>query len=190
MLGEWVAQSVQILVETRVFRLLRRLSRSPRTGRDCEFFLLDTPGWVNVVPVTEAGELLLVRQYRHGVDEFTLEIPGGMMDPEDADPATAARRELLEETGHTADRLVELGWVQPNPALQNTRCHTFLATGVRPDRAIALDGAEDLELIRIPLREAAAHVEQGKIRHALVIAALAFALGLGRDLAAPGAGGG
>jgi 8-oxo-dGTP pyrophosphatase MutT (NUDIX family) len=179
MIQPWKQISWESLIRTRVFDLLRRIATSPRTGRDCEFFLLDTPDWVNIVPVTPDGELVLVRQYRHGTDEVTLEIPGGMVDPGDPSAEAAARRELWEETGYRASRLRPVGWVHPNPAIQNTRCHTFVAEEAIAAGAPEPDGEEDLEVVRVPLGRVPALVAEGSITHALVICAFVQALGLG-----------
>ena len=179
MLKEWKTQPPETLLETRVFNVCRQVSTSPRTGEDCSFYLLDAPGWINVVPVTPAGELVLVRQYRHGVGTFTLEIPGGMMDPDDDSPAVAAARELREETGYEAGRLWEAGWVEPNPAIQGNRCHTFVAEGACLTAAPEPDGSEDIEVVLLPLAEIGAALRDGRIRHSLVISALTLVFGLG-----------
>ena len=92
MLKPWPALGNETLIETRVFSVEKRLSNSPRTGLDHQFYVLTSPDWINVVPITDDGELVLVKQFPHGVGDFTLEIPGGMMDPEDASPEVAARR--------------------------------------------------------------------------------------------------
>src|SRR3954471_12039120 len=119
------------LAATPVFGLDAHRRSSEETGREAEFYVLDAPDWVNVVATTEDGMLVLVEQYRHGVERVTLEIPGGMVDLGDATPEVAARRELLEETGYSADRWAHIGTVDPNPAIQSNRCHTFLAEGAR-----------------------------------------------------------
>lgn len=174
----WTRLSDDTLVQTPVFDLKRRVSRSPRTGEDCTFYRLDTPDWVNIVPITPDGELVLVRQYRHGTDTTTLEIPGGMMDPEDPSPEHAARRELREETGYQAERLRAVGWVHPNPAIQNTRCHTYLAEGVRQTTEQDPDDSEDLDVVLVPVHEVPRRVQDGSITHALVVCAFVFAFGL------------
>jgi 8-oxo-dGTP pyrophosphatase MutT (NUDIX family) len=154
----------------RVFSVRRRRARSPRSGHEYDFHVLDAPDWVNVVPVTPEGEVVCVRQYRPGTDEVTLEIPGGMIEPGEA-PEAAARRELLEETGFAAERFVALGVVDPNPAIQSNACHTFLAAGATQQQAPTPDGAEELSVERVPLDETRALVRDGSIRHALVVVA-------------------
>jgi len=179
MLKSWPVIDTERLVHTRVFSLLKRQSRSPRTGEPCDFFLLEAPHWVNIVPITRDGQVVLVRQYRQGVSELTLEIPGGMVDPDDASAEHAARRELLEETGYTAGTMRQAGWVEPNPALQNNRCYTFVADDLHTPGALQPDGSEDLEVVHIPLAQIPEYVRSGQIRHSLVITAFALSFGLG-----------
>ena len=90
------------LQKCKVFAVSRDMARSPLTGEIHPFFRIDAGEWVNVVPITTENELVLVRQYRHGSQEITLEIPGGIIDPGET-PAQAAARELLEETGYRAE---------------------------------------------------------------------------------------
>lgn len=174
----WPLVNTKTILDARVFTVTQDRTLSPRTGLECDFYVLHTPDWVNIVPITAEGELVLVRQYRQGIREATLEIPGGTMDPQDGSPEEAARRELLEETGYAAERLRLLGWVHPNPALQNTRCHTFLAEDARLVAPQSPDDSEDLEVLRISPGEAAERVRRGEITHALVLCALVWAFGL------------
>jgi 8-oxo-dGTP pyrophosphatase MutT (NUDIX family) len=134
--------------------------------------VLDSRDWINVVPVTPEGNLVLIRQFRHGTASVVWEIPGGMVDLEDENPEQAARRELLEETGYEPERMVFLGAVHPNPAIQNNRCHTFLASNARPRQTQRLDGSEDIEVHEAPWPEVSGMVERGEITHSLVLAAL------------------
>ena len=158
------------LLDARVFRVERLRRRSGRTGREHEYFHIAAGSWVNVVALTKAGELVLVRQERHGVEATTLEIPGGMVD-EGEDPAQAALRELSEETGYVGRVAEPLGWVHPNPALQANRCYTFLVRDVEAGPAHP-DEEEDIEVSTVPLAHARELVRRGEITHALVVAAL------------------
>ena len=112
----------------------------------------------------------MVEQFRHGIDAATLEVVGGVCDPGE-DPFLSARRELKEETGHVSDRWVPLGSCTPNPAVQNNRCHFFLALDCRSSSALELDPSEELRLWAISWKECQAKLKSGEIHHALVLAA-------------------
>ncbi len=154
----------------RIFRLVRERARSPRTGALHDFFVLETGDWVNVIPLTPEGQVVLVRQYRHGVKRVTVEIPGGLVD-DGEDPAVAAARELEEETGYRAGTVVHLGSVDAQPALQNNRCHTYLALGCVRVGDPAPDAGEDLRVALAPVDDVPRMIAAGEITHAHVLAA-------------------
>jgi ADP-ribose pyrophosphatase len=154
----------------RIFNLRTDRSLSPRTDQVHEFYILESPDWVNVIPITPEKEVVLIRQYRHGTKEVTLEIPGGIVEAQDT-PEIAAGRELLEETGFKESHLVYLGTVHPNPAFLDNRCHTYLATDVRRVKKQEQDEKEDIEVLLRPLDEIPRLIREGEITHSLVVAA-------------------
>jgi len=136
---------------------------------------LACPEWINVIAVRAlalGGELIVVEQFRHGSDRATLEIVGGVCEPGEA-PETTARRELREETGHVSDQWVALGSCAPNPAVQDNRCHFFLALECRPEGPLALDPSEEIRVWAVPWPEWKAMLAEGRVDHALVLAAFA-----------------
>lgn len=166
----WTAVRDEPLQDCRVFRVSRSFARSPHTGRVHPFYTIDAEAWVNVVPLTHEGDVVLVRQYRHGTRDLTLEIPGGLVDPGES-PAEAAGRELLEETGYRAEELVPMGDLNPNPALFGNRVHTFVARGCRRVAEVANEGLEETAVELLRRDDLPAAVRRGDIDHALVVAA-------------------
>ncbi len=156
----------------RIFRALAVRAAHPRTGAARDFTVLDTPDWVNVVALTPADEVVLIRQYRHGAERVHVEIPGGMVDPGEAH-AAAARRELAEETGYTATTWRHVGTVEPNPAIHGNRLYTWLALDAVVTTACAHDPGEVITTFTAPLAEVTAMLRDGRIDHALVVAAFA-----------------
>lgn len=141
-----------------------------------DYTVMEFGDWVNVIPLTPDGQVVLVRQWRHGVRQTCLEIPGGMIDPEDDNPATAAARELEEETGYIARELVHIGTVQANPAIQNNLCHTYLALDAEPSGQRNFDPTEFIETDVMALDKAFDLLRDGTIGHSLVVAAFAHLL--------------
>jgi 8-oxo-dGTP pyrophosphatase MutT (NUDIX family) len=158
----------------RIFSLRTDLKQSPRTGREHEFVVMETPNWVNVVAVTPDQLMVLVEQYRHGSDTVELEIPGGLMDPGDASPEAAGCRELREETGCEGERPRVIGRVFSNPAFMTNTCFTILVENCRPVAPVQFDSGEDLITRFVPVSEVPGLVASGKIRHSLVVAALYY----------------
>lgn len=166
----WELLSSEIQADYRIFRLRVDRSRSPRTGKAHDFFVLESSDWVNVIPLTSDGQVVLVRQWRHGTRSFSLEVPGGLLESSDS-PEEAARRELLEETGCTAGEMIYLGFVEPNPAFLNNKCHTFLAKDVKRVSELRQDEKEDIEVLMKPLAQIPRLISHGVITHSLVVAA-------------------
>lgn len=172
---KWERVSDEEVLRCHVFSLRRHRARSPRTGQLHDFDVIDVRDWVNVVPVTRDRQLVLVKQYRHGIGDVTLETPGGIVDPEDASPAIAGEREMREETGYTAPELIPLAVVHPNPAIQNNRLHIYLAPNTQRVASPSYDATEDIEVMLVPLSEVDQLMASGAISHSLVLTALLLA---------------
>lgn len=170
---EWETLVRELLVETPVFSLQRaRKRRAGEPDRQHDFFILESVDWVNIVPVTAAGEIVFLEIYRHGTERVSLEVPGGMVDASDESPLAAAAREMEEETGYRSESIVPLGIVHPNPAIQPNRCYSFLAEDAWLAQEPSPDETEDLRVVRHPRQELPRLLREGKITHALVVAAL------------------
>ncbi len=136
-----------------------------------EFDVLECPNWVVVIARDEHKKLLLVKQYRHGIDDFTLEGPAGVIDPGE-DPITSAKRELLEETGHESSDWTYLGKLSANPAFQTNFCHFFFADNCAYKMEQRLDPLEEIEIILVNQSEIKEMIANGEIHHSLFLAAL------------------
>ena len=131
--------------------------------------------WANVLAITKDQNVVLVRQYRHGVQEVLLELPGGVIE-DDEKPLDGIKRELLEETGYAASNIIEVGMIYPNPANQTNRLHCFLALDAEQVDVQNLDDGEDIEVHLVPLDELIAMTKRGEFLHALQVATLFHAL--------------
>ncbi|HPP06006.1 MAG TPA: NUDIX hydrolase [Syntrophorhabdaceae bacterium] len=169
MVKKWRLIDEKVDRDYRVFKVNTLKALSPRTNAISEFYTIETKDWVNVIPVTEKREVVMIKQYRHGSKEITLEIPGGLVDNEHH--KEAALRELLEETGYTGEKIVYLGAVNPNPAIFNNLCHTYLVEDAKKIGEKNLDPDEDIEVVLIPISEIHSLIHSGKINHALVVVA-------------------
>jgi 8-oxo-dGTP pyrophosphatase MutT (NUDIX family) len=159
----------------RIFRSLAVRAAHPLTGAERDFTVLEVPDWVNVIALTRDDRVVLIRQYRHGAERVHVEIPGGMVDPGE-DHATAARRELAEETGYTSGDWRLVGTVEPNPAIHGNRLHTWLALDAERTAECRLDAGEVVTVFTATLGEVTEMLRDGRIDHALVVAAFAHLL--------------
>ncbi len=170
MIKKWNVVSSKQLEFNKIFSVRKDTSVSPITGNEHDFFVVEAPDWINVVAITEHDEVILIEQYRHGIQSVTVEIPGGMVDPGE-EPLQTAKRELLEETGYAGNNWVSIGEVFPNPAMQNNKCYTFLTTNCKKVGETKFDTTEDIITYIKPIREIPELVAEGKITHSLVVAA-------------------
>ncbi len=167
----WRVLEEEHLQHCKVFDVHKATMESPLTGEPHPFYRIESPPWVNIVALTEAEELVLIRQFRHGSRVVTLEIPGGLVDPGET-PEFAGGRELLEETGYRAGRLESLGSLNPNPALFANRVHMQVALDCVQEQEIQNTSTEHTMVELLPLAELPAVLREGGIDHALVVAAL------------------
>ena len=120
--------------------------------------------------MTRAGEVLVIEQYRPGTDSVTLEVPGGIVDPEDESSEKAAVRELLEETGYRAEKMIYLGRSYANPSLQGNHCDIYLASNIELVQEPNFDEHEEIESRLVPYKGIPDLIKSGAISHSLVVA--------------------
>jgi len=169
--SRWEKLGHETQLKTRVFDVLGARYRHPVRGTERDFVVMQSPDWVNVVALTSDDRLVLVRQFRYGIDGFSLEIPGGVMEPGE-DPVSAGVRELREETGFTGTSARLLGAVHPNPAIQSNRCHFVFVEGAIQSHAMEWDPDEEIRVSTEPVEQVLALARSGGIFHGLVLNAL------------------
>ncbi len=136
-----------------------------------EYYVLEYPTWINVTAVTKDGQMVLVRQYRHGLGRTNFEIVAGCME-ENEQPIDAAKRELMEETGFGGGEWQEIMVISQNPSTSTNLTHCFLATGVERLGTQHLDATEDIEVYLFSQDEVRQMLERGDFVQALMVAPL------------------
>lgn len=163
-----------VLASERVYegRLINLRVDQIRTSAGVESVreIVEHPGAVGVVPLDAEGRVLLVQQYRHAARGLTIEVPAGVLQP-DEDPLLAAQRELREETGYRAGRLDRLGGLRTGPSFNTEYIHLYLAQQLVPDR-LAMDSDEAIDVLRVTLAQALAMIQSGAIDDAKTVSAV------------------
>ena len=167
----WKVHEEETLLSCQIFSAIKSRRSNPDNGTEIEFLLVRGLNWVNVIALTPENEVILVKQYRPGVEKYTLELPGGCIE-KDEDVKSAALREFSEETGYSSDDLEEIGVVNANPAMYNMRNYFYVARNCRKVGEQNLDSDEDVDVIKIPYRQLLEDVKSGKFDHGLCTAAI------------------
>ncbi|HIK05613.1 MAG TPA: NUDIX hydrolase [Trichormus sp. M33_DOE_039] len=141
-----------------------------------DYFVSIKPDIVLVLPITTSREIIFVRQYRHGAEDFFIELPAGRFEPTKETPEDAGMRELQEETGYSAEKLLKIATLYDNPSKETNLIHLFLAENVFKIGEQNLDITEEIEVILIPIEEVLEKIIQGKISVAGSVAALFLGL--------------
>ena len=173
----WRRLSSRYVAEYKVTKVREDRYRFEPTQAEADFLVCESADWVVILPVTVDGEVVFVRQYRHGVRQVVLELPGGLIDGGES-AEEAAKRELREETGYEATSVRQVADLLPNPALNTAHCHVVLAEGCRLIQGQDLDPFEQIEVVTYPLSEVPGLIRSGQFNHAQAIAAFACAAGL------------
>jgi ADP-ribose diphosphatase len=139
-------------------------------GSRTEMAMVRHPGSTAVVPLFDDNTVVMELQYRHAVGEYLLEIPAGTMEPGEL-PLECARRELEEETGFAAARMIELGPVHLLPAYSDEITHVYIARGLIPAPQ-KLDKDEILEVVHYPFEQTLRMIADGRITDALTVLSL------------------
>ena len=169
----WKRTASELVADCRVFKVRKDTSERSSDGKEGNFHVIDSPDWVNVIGLTNKGEVIMIEQYRQGTEETIVELPGGIID-EGESPEQAAKRELKEETGFTSSEWRQIGRSNPNPAIQNNTMYYFLALGCERTAQPSLDPNESVVTKLMPARDVRPLILNGDVRHALVVAAFYY----------------
>ena len=174
MIQDWAVLKRQQVEDFKLFQIQKKQVRSPRTGEIRDVQAIHLVDWVLILALTDDEKVIMVRQYRHGIERICLELPGGLVDPADDSPATSAQRELLEETGYQADQIMLIGECYPQPAILSNKCFFYLAQNAAEAKAQQLDSGEDIEIVKIPLEQIPDRIANKEIDHGMVLLAFFF----------------
>jgi 8-oxo-dGTP pyrophosphatase MutT (NUDIX family) len=166
----WKRIRSENVADCKIFKVRRDFSVREQSEKEFPFYCIENPDWVNVIPITRSGEVVLIEQYRHGIEEITLEIPGGMVD-DGEDAKLAATRELVEETGFVPRETILLGKSRPNPAIQDNWVYHYLAVDCEKTHEVNFDSTEHVITKLVNLSEIPGLMANGEITHSLVISA-------------------
>lgn len=171
----WKTIHSESLLKTSVFEISKEKCELPDGRIMPAYFRIACTDWVNVIPFTKEGKIIMLRQYRHGSGEWNWELPGGALSPRtNEDPLLGAQRELLEETGCQSKRWEYKGAHRPNPALQNNKMHTFVAYDCEKTSDLELDPYEDLTIHYLTQEEVKNLIHTQQITHSLMLASLVY----------------
>jgi 8-oxo-dGTP pyrophosphatase MutT (NUDIX family) len=177
----WEIRSSKYVVKDRWLTLRSDDCRNADGQIIAPYYVLEYPPWVNVLALTPERNVVLIKQYRHGIRQIILELPGGALDEQDASVLDAAQRELREETGYAAEEWRETGTFCASPNNHTNTIHFFLAFGARNITEPQPEPSEHIEVVLMSLDEFLERAYQGELRHSHHLAALFFALrALGR----------
>lgn len=167
----WVTLSREKMLDCVIFSVHRIRRRSEQQEIEHDFYALESRDWVNIVAVTSGGQLVLVRQYRQGTDEISLEVPGGIVD-DGEDPERTAMRELEEETGYRGKRAEMIGRVRANPAFLDNSLDIVVVEDATPDGATHFDDSEEIDIVLEPIDAIDRLIDTGAITHSYSVLAL------------------
>jgi ADP-ribose pyrophosphatase len=174
MIRHWEILNRKTLHDFKLMQIEGKEVRSPRTGKSMNVMAIHFPAWVVVLALTAKQEVIMVHQYRHGTEEVHLELPGGLVDPDDSSPLQAAKRELLEETGYGSKKFSIMGECYPQPAILSNKCFVCLAMDAEFQQAQALDEGEDLEIIKIPMADIPFRIHSNNIDNGMTLLAFYY----------------
>ena len=168
---KWKVLSSEYLIKRPWLTARRDVAELPDGRINHEYYVLEYPDWVNIIAVTKDGQIVMERQYRHGLGNTCYELPCGVVEAGET-PLEAAKRELQEETGYAGGEWKEWMTLSPNPATSTNLAHSFLAVGVEKVSGQHLDATEDIDVYLLSQDEVRELLTENQILQALMAAPL------------------
>lgn len=178
-LEKWTTDSSEYLVHDRWLKLRIDSCTTPDGHKIEPFYIFEYPDWANCVVIDDSQNIILVNQYRHGVDKYILELVSGGLEPNDVSPEDGMKRELKEEIGYVGGNIYRTGSSYPNPSSQTNKVYSFIAVGGNCKLTQTLEKGETLDVVKMPLKEFVHMLtdsNSGNIFQSLHLAAVFFAL--------------
>ena len=172
----WKTISSEYLFKDTWFTVRKDVCEKPDGKIVSPYYVYEFPTWVSAVAFTEDGRIVMVRQYRHAIEDTIIEIPGGCVDETDPSLEKAAARELLEETGYEFSEYEYLGKISPNPSTNNNWMHMFLAKGGRKISEQKLDNNEEIIVELYPIDEVKKMIREHKFLQSMHVTCILYAL--------------
>ncbi len=182
----WTIDASEYIINDKFLTLRSDACTTPEGGKVAPYYVFELEDWVNCIAIDEAGNVVMLRHYRHGIRQYVMEFVGGRIDETDTSPEAAAVRELQEEAGYNGGTLYHVGTSYPNPANHTNQVHTFLAVGGKVDHPQNLEVGETILVEKIPLKTVIREMSKSNtIYPALYIAALFHTMNFIRDSSDP-----
>lgn len=172
-MAQWKIEKSESVFHTSIFSINKLTCSHPEKAVNHEFYILQNPDWINVVALDTEGNFIFVQQHRLGTGTYTIETPAGLIEKNE-DPLEAAKRELVEETGYEAGRMILMRKLAANPAIMNNYIYFFLAEDCKKVNAQKLDKAEDIDVLTFSRNEVLKMLNDGVIDHSIIVTALSL----------------
>ena len=181
----WKILRSEYLYKESWFTIRKDVCETPQGKIIDPYYVYEFPTWVSALAITKDNRVVMVRQYRHGIQETILEVPGGCVDDTDKNLEEGIARELLEETGFKFEAFHYLGKISPNPSTNNNWMHMYLATGGEQVSGQQLDHNEEIEVVLMEPEEVQRLIEENKIMQALHVCTIMYGFARLSNLAEP-----
>ena len=174
---KWQNTHSKILVEDRWIKLRADTCITPDGHTISPFYVLEYSDWANCFVIDDNNDVIMVKHYRHGVDEFVPELVSGGIEKDDLSPMEGMRRELAEEIGYTGGEIYQTGVSYPNPSSQTNKLYSFISIGGSCSIEQKLEAGENLQIQKLSFVDFVKHMDDSDIiNHSLSLTSILFAM--------------